>query len=112
MRPGDLVACYSPTQGFQGGERLQAFTALGLVAPGEPFLFDMGRGFVPWRKNVHWLETRSLPLEELKARLDLTKDPHWGWKLRRGHLALSLKDARLLAESMMDPLTLQTLSGF
>jgi len=45
IRAGDGVACYSPTETFGGGERLQAFTAIGRVCGDEPYPADMGGGF-------------------------------------------------------------------
>uniref|UniRef100_UPI0013D732E9 EVE domain-containing protein n=1 Tax=Klebsiella pneumoniae TaxID=573 RepID=UPI0013D732E9 len=35
VRPGDRVAYYSPTATFAAKDRLQAFTAIGTVRPGE-----------------------------------------------------------------------------
>ncbi|MFI4997730.1 MAG: EVE domain-containing protein, partial [Hyphomicrobiales bacterium] len=42
IRPGDRVAYYSPTTEFRGTDRLQAFTAIGIVREGEPYRVDMG----------------------------------------------------------------------
>lgn len=47
VRPDDRVACYSPTATFGGKDKLQAFTAIGVVSPGEPYQVDMGDGFLP-----------------------------------------------------------------
>ena len=44
VSPGDGVAYYSPTETFGGKDRLQAFTAIGVVAPGAPYQADMGDG--------------------------------------------------------------------
>jgi hypothetical protein len=52
IRPGDRVVYYSPSTAFGGKDRLQAFTALGVVRPGEPYERDMGDGFVPFRRDV------------------------------------------------------------
>lgn len=101
MRPGDIAICYSPTQRFQSGDGLRAFTAFGILESGDPYLHDMGGGFVPWRRDVRWLQAMVTPLESVKERLALTQDPHWGWKLRQGHVPLALKDAQTLAEAML-----------
>ena len=42
VRPGDLVACYSPTREFGGKEKYQAFTSFGIVRDAKPYHFDMG----------------------------------------------------------------------
>jgi hypothetical protein len=47
IRPGDRVVYYSPTITLGGKDRLQAFTAIGAVKEGEPYVFDMGNGFKP-----------------------------------------------------------------
>src|SRR5436305_14859993 len=49
LHTGDRIAYYSPTETFRGGDRLQAFTAYGRVAEGEPYLFHMDGGFTPFR---------------------------------------------------------------
>jgi hypothetical protein len=50
VSPGDGVAYYSPTLTFGGKDRLQAFTAIGTVAPGVLYQADMGGGFRPFRQ--------------------------------------------------------------
>jgi len=100
MKPGDWVVCYSPSSAFRGADGLKAFTALGQVAEGQPFLFDMGGGFIPWRRQIRWLEARPAPLREVAAHLELTRDPAWGWRLRQGYLPLSEADADCLRRAM------------
>ena len=43
---------------------MQAFTAIGIVLPGEPYQVDMGNGFYPFRSN----EERLLALLVLVTR--------------------------------------------
>lgn len=50
IHPGDRVVYYSPTQTLSERVPLQTFTALGVVREGEPYAFDMGNGFVPFRR--------------------------------------------------------------
>jgi hypothetical protein len=45
IKPGDRVVYYSPTVTLGGKDKLQAFTAIGVVKEGEPYVFDMGNGF-------------------------------------------------------------------
>ena len=47
ITPGDRVAYYSPMETFRGSDRLQAFTAIGVVKAGTPYQADMGGGFCP-----------------------------------------------------------------
>ena len=67
VQPGDRVVYYSPTVSFQGRDRLQAFTAVGVVKEGEPYPFDMGGGFRPFRRDVRWLAARAAPVAPLVA---------------------------------------------
>lgn len=54
IKPGDGIAYYSPTTRFGGGDRLQAFTAIGLVRPGDPYRVGSGGGFHSHRRDVAW----------------------------------------------------------
>jgi hypothetical protein len=99
MRRGDWLVYYSPSIEL-GGAPLRAFTALGQVQDDEVFAFDMGGGFVPFRRRVRYLAVREVPLEEVKARLELCASAHWSMSLRRGHLPLSNADFRLIAAAM------------
>ena len=84
IQPGDRVVDYSPTVSFQGKDKLQAFTALGVVKPGAPYLFDMGGGFRPFRRDVEWLPARGAhPAPARDARL-LGGDPELGLPASRG----------------------------
>lgn len=101
LQPGDRVIYYSPTVSFQGKDRLQAFTALGLVKAGEPYVFDMGGGFRPFRREVAWLPARAAPIRPLLESLDFTAGGrNWGYQLRTGLFAISEHDLRLIAEAM------------
>lgn len=99
MRRGDWLVYYSPSIELRGAP-LRAFTAVGQVQDDEVFPFDMGGGFVPFRRRVRYLAAREVPLEEVKARLELCASAHWSMSLRRGHLPLSKADFRLIAAAM------------
>ena len=100
MKPGDYLVYYSPSVEMHG-EPLRAFTALGRVVDGDVFQFDMGGGFVPFRRRVVYEKVaREAPLAELKDRLELCATPSWGMALRRGHLPLSEHDFSLIAAAM------------
>ena len=55
LQPGYWVAYYSPSTRMGGSDRLQSLVSIGRVAPGQPYAFDMGGGFVPFRRDVHYL---------------------------------------------------------
>ena len=101
VAPGSRVVYFSPTAEFGGGDRLQAFTAFGTVCAGEPYRFDMGDGFVPWRRDVDWLEARETPIRPLLERLDFCRGSRsWGQKFRFGLFAIGKHDMASIADAM------------
>ena len=58
VKPGDRIVYYSPTVTLGGKDKLQAFTAIGTVKDREPYVFDMGKGFKPYRRDVDLGEGR------------------------------------------------------
>ena len=67
-------------------DRLQAFTAVGIVEPGTPYQVDMGDGFRPFRRDVSWRE--AIESADPSACLDTCSfsrgNKHWGYQLRFG----------------------------
>ena len=104
IRPGDRVAYYSPTEVFRGPGALKAFTAVGTVQPGEPYEFDMGGGFRPFRRDVAWLAAAETPIQPLLGRLEFTAGvKNWGYQLRFGLFAVSAHDLDLITSAMKEP---------
>lgn len=99
MKRGDWLVYYSPSID-RGGAPLRAFTALGQLHDDEVFSFDMGGGFVPFRRRVRYLLTGEVPLNDVKQKLELCAAPHWSMALRRGLLPLSQHDFLTIAEAM------------
>ncbi|MEV4707899.1 EVE domain-containing protein [Actinoplanes sp. NPDC049316] len=90
LAAGDWLIYYSPRTSLRGGEPLQAFTALGVVADDEIWQADEG-DFRPWRRRVGYLpDVTETPIRTLE--LELTAQPGWGVRLRRGLLRLSEGD--------------------
>lgn len=100
IRPGDRVVYYSPTVSFKGRDALQAFTAIGIVEEGEPYRFDMGGGFVPFRRDVAWLPAREAPIRPLLGALEFTARKNWGYQLRFGLFEISTSDVEMIAAAM------------
>ena len=103
IRPGDRVVYYSPTISFGGKDRLQAFTALGTVQPGDPYEFDMGAGFRPFRRDVAWCaDTGDAHIAPLLDRLSFTVGrANWGYALRFGLLQVTWQDMALIFTAML-----------
>ena len=101
LAPGDAIAYYSPTSSFRGRDALRAFTAVGTVRDGAPYAVDMGGGFVPFRRDVDWLEAVPAPIAPLLPRLSFAAGtPHWGARLRFGLLEVDPDDLAVVRDAM------------
>jgi EVE domain len=108
VQPGDGIVYYSPTEVFGGNDGLRAFTAIGRVRDTEPYQFDMGNGFRPFRRDVDWAEAAETPIRPLLALLEFTAGkPNWGYQLRFGLIEVGAHDFAVIAEAMG-----ATISGF
>lgn len=107
MLPGDGLVYYSPKDTYPEGAPLRAFTAIGLIADGDPWqaapMMMRGADEVrPWRRRVEYLEgVTEVPIQPLLPVLELTRDtPNWGWLMRRGLLELTAADFGVIATEM------------
>lgn len=102
VQAGDRVAYYAPTVTMGGTDRLQAFVSIGIAQPGDPYAFDMGGGFVPFRKNVAYVPAQEAPIAPLLDALEFVMEdrPRWGAKFRFGLFAVSDHDMRRIAQAM------------
>lgn len=106
MGAGDWLVYYSPRDIMNGGEPLQAFIAIGRVSVKEAYHFDMGGGFVPFRRSVGYLFSEETPIRSLIDRLSFIKDKkRWGQPFRKGHFEIIGNGLSLIASAMsVDPL--------
>ena len=101
LQAGDQVVYYSPTRTLRGREPLRAFTALGTVKAGAPYLFDMGGGFVPWRRDVDWCTTDAAAIAPMLPLMAWTAGRrNWAYPLRFGLFAISRPDLQCIAQAM------------
>jgi hypothetical protein len=101
LQPGDRIAYYSPTEALGGKDKLQAFTAIGVVKAGAPYRVDMGGGFCPFRRDVSWLEAREAPIQPLLDTLDFSAGAKsWGYQLRFGLFEIGERDLAIIATAM------------
>jgi hypothetical protein len=106
IQPGDRVVYYSPNQRYSASharrekDRLQAFTAIGTVKPGEPYRAEMDAGFQPFRRDVTWHEATPAALAALQDQLRFTQERNWGYRLRQGLVEISSDDMTTIAEAM------------
>ena len=101
VQPGDRIIYYSPTATFRGKEKLQAFTAIGIAKNQEPYQFDMGEGFCPFRRDVKWLKSRDAPIAPLLDELDFSAGKrNWGYQFRFGLFEIDEHDLQIIAAAM------------
>ena len=102
LRPGDRVAYYAPRQSLRGGAPCQCFVSIGTVLFGEPYAFDMGAGFVPFRRNVRYLaHAHEAPIEPLLDSFEFVESrQRWGYRFRFGLFKVSEHDMGLIAHAM------------
>jgi EVE domain len=104
IRAGDLLTYYSPTVTLAGKEKCQSFVSFGIVEPGEPYAFDMGAeipNFVPYRRNVRYLDAVETPISPLLDAFEFVEDrSRWGYKFRFGLFNISDHDMALIAKAM------------
>jgi EVE domain len=101
VQPGDRVAYYSPTVTMGGKDKLQSFVSIGIVQSTAPYPFDMGGGFVPYRRDVQYLQATEAPIAPLLNDFEFVEDrQRWGYKFRFGLFKISDHDMRLIADAM------------
>ncbi|MCF1744853.1 EVE domain-containing protein [Paradevosia shaoguanensis] len=100
ISPGDGVVYYSPTVTLGGKDRLQAFTTIGRVKPGEIYPGEMG-GWTAYRRDVEYFDAREAPIAPLLQELEFTRGrTNWGYQMRFGLFEISAHDFGVIAEAM------------
>lgn len=101
LSAGDCVAYYSPTVVYGAKDSFQSFVSIGTVQPGAPYAFDMGGGFVPYRRDVVYAKSSEAPILPLLDKFEFVEDrQRWGYKFRFGLFQVSEHDMRLIAQAM------------
>jgi EVE domain len=101
LTPGDWIVYYSPRTAMIGGEIVQSFTAMGQILAPEPYLFDLGNGFIPYRRDVRFVKIESAPIHPLLEDLSFIKNKKsWGYIFRFGLLEIPEVDFQNIAAAM------------
>jgi hypothetical protein len=101
VAPGDRVAYYAPTITMGGKDKLQSFVSIGVVQDGVPYEFNMGGGFVPYRRDVTYVSAQEAPIAPLLEHFEFVEDrARWGYKFRFGLFKVSDADMRLITGAM------------
>lgn len=101
MTRGDWIVFYSPKTALDGGEPLQAFTAIGRIADDELYQVEMTPDFHPWRRNVDFSSCMETPIRPLIDDLDFIEDKkRWGYRFRFGVFPVDDHDLELIRSAM------------
>ncbi len=102
MAVGDWLIYYSPRERFDETAACQKFTAIGKVVGENVFPFEMSPGFVPYRRDVCFLDADDVPICPLIDQLSFIHDrSRWGYAFRFGHLEIMKSDFEVIATSML-----------
>ncbi|WP_086348115.1 EVE domain-containing protein [Candidatus Enterococcus clewellii] len=100
MKAGDWLIYYAPKKKLKTNERYQKFMAVGQVLTGEAYPVEMFPGFIPYRKNIAFLDvTCPLSLDSIN------RFPIWQEyrsKLRFGHFEIPEELFELIAFPMIE----------
>ena len=101
IQAGDRVVYYSPSLEFGSKIKFQQFTAIGIAKDEEPYQFDMGGGFCPFRRDVTWFPAQEIAIQALLSQLDFSRGvANWGYQFRFGLFAISDHDVEIIAANM------------
>ncbi len=101
VQPGDRVAYYAPTVTMGGKDKCQRFVSIGQVQAGVPYAFDMGGGFVPFRRDVVYVPAQETSILPLLDQFEFVEDrSRWGYQFRFGLFKIGDTDMRLIAQAM------------
>ena len=101
IHAGDGIVYYAPTVSFRGKDRLQSFVSIGFTRDESIYPFDMGNGFVPFRRDVDYLPAHEASILPLLDRLEFTRGKrNWGYVFRFGLVEISAHDFRIIAAAM------------
>lgn len=86
---------------FEKNIPCQEFTAIGLVSGEEVYAYDMGYGFIPYRRNIRYIDSHPIKIKPLIEKLEfITDKKQWGYKFRFGAFEISETDFKLIAKEM------------
>ena len=101
INKNDYIIFYSPKTELQGGEKLQAFTAIGQITDDQPYQVQMTPSFHPWRRKIMFFKCSELPIIEILNDLSFIRDKqHWGFPFRRGLFTIPENDFNIISGAM------------
>jgi hypothetical protein len=103
IKAGDKVAYYSSVKIFGEKQKCQSFTAIGEVRNDIVYPFDMGNGFVPYRRDVNWFSAKPVSIYPLLNLMTFSAgNKNWAYPMRFGLFEISGNDFQVIASAMSD----------
>jgi hypothetical protein len=103
LKAGDWIAVYSPKTAYQGGDPLQAFTAIGQVADDELYQSEVAPDFIPWRRNLTYYDCTEMSIKPLIDDLSFIQDKtHWGYRFRFGLFEIPEADFSRIKDDVLN----------
>lgn len=102
MAVNDWIIYYSPKEVFEESKPCQKFTAIGQVAGAEVYPFEMFPGFIPYRRDIRFVDSIDVAIRPLIDQLSFIRDKtQWGYAFRFGHIEIPRTDFELIATRML-----------
>lgn len=102
MKKDDYLIVYSSKITMEGNEKCQSFTAIGKVKDDNVYQFQMSENFIPFRRNIEFLESKECSIIPLIEKLTfITNKKSWGYPFRFGILEINENDFNLIAKNML-----------
>ncbi|OMQ11678.1 EVE domain-containing protein [[Flexibacter] sp. ATCC 35103] len=102
MQKEDYILIYSSKITMEGNEKCQSFTALGKVVGDEVYSFQMTENFVPFRRNIQFMEANEVSILPLIENLEfIPNKKSWGYPFRYGFFEINENDFNFITSKMI-----------
>lgn len=102
MKKDDWIIYYSSKEFFTSSVLCQKFTAIGKVTDDTIYSFDMGEGFIPFRRNIAFYPCEEVSILPLIERLEFIQNKkHWGYPFRYGLVEIGENDFLAIKNNML-----------
>ena len=103
IKPDDWLIVYSPKQAMDGDVKCQSFTAIGRATDNAVYPFQMSPNFVPFRRNIKFLDCTEISILPLISELDFIENKtRWGYPFLFGFFEIKEHDFNLIMSKMLE----------
>jgi predicted RNA-binding protein len=102
MQKEDYILIYSSKITMEGNEKCQSFTALGKVVDDEVYAFQMTENFIPFRRNIQFMDANEVSILPLIENLEfIPNKKSWGYPFRYGFFEINENDFNFITSKMI-----------